>query len=254
MQPTGKNVTVTPTFALTFGDFVRYNDHTREKQRNEQSARAKALAGEKGQKMKDTTKRKIGARALSGVLTAAAVLALAFVGCGNDTSEVAEQPAVKSPKTMDLAFGTDCKVTVKSDEKFLDAEWDALCNDVAIAINAGQAEAGPFVKPGFETVFVSNQNARVILGSDFEHDWEVKDGEFRTVYIKIGSIGTVDFVDIVMSMDLEVPYFGKAKVQKDGLGNNPVLANANKAWAENQCHQLAIANAATMRALSNARV
>jgi uncharacterized repeat protein (TIGR02543 family) len=105
--------------------------------------------------------------------------------------------------TKPLSFGTDCKVTIKSNEKFIETEWDTLVGKVEDAIMRGYNKGGA----GFEAMFASSQNTRVILGSGFEHNWEVKDGEFRTVYVKIGSIGTVDFANIVMSMEMEWPYF-----------------------------------------------
>ena len=42
--------------------------------------------------------------------------------------------------------------------------------------------------------------------NNFAHNWEVKDGEHRTVHIKIASIDTVDFVDIAMYMAEDYPW------------------------------------------------
>jgi len=98
-----------------------------------------------------------------------------------------------------LSFGTNCKVTIKgvAGETYTNDEWNALCDKVVAAINARYATGG---QVNFKSVFASDWGANVILGSAFTHNWEVKDGEFKNAYVKIASIDTIDFDQVVMRM------------------------------------------------------
>ena len=107
-----------------------------------------------------------------------------------------------TPRT--LSFGTaenPCTVTIKSDDQFTADEWTTLCDKVVAAIERGYEKSGA----GFNAVFASSQNAKMVLGKEFTYNWEVKDGEFKTVYLKIASIDTVDFTDIIMYMEVNYP-------------------------------------------------
>jgi len=113
-------------------------------------------------------------------------------GSGGSTAKV------QADKTMNLSFGTDCKVTIKSTDTFTTSEWNTLCNKVVTAIEENYKTGSPGT---FQTIFASAQNTKIVLGTNFTNNWEVKAGEFRTAYIKIASIDTVNFETIVTCMD-----------------------------------------------------
>jgi hypothetical protein len=136
-----------------------------------------------------------------------AIITIALISCSDGGGYNSpppppqEQPQKKPDTTRTLSFGTNCKVTIKSDDLFLTAEWDTLCDKVVAAIERGYGVA----ITGFTTVFASDQNAKVVLGNNFTYNWEIKTGETRTVYIKTTSIDTVSFSDIVVYMGMNSP-------------------------------------------------
>jgi hypothetical protein len=128
-----------------------------------------------------------------------AIITLTIIGCKQDVP--ADTPKVQPDTPRALSFGTNCKVTITSADTFTIAEWNMLCDKVVSAINGKYSSA-----PGtFPTIFASNQNAKIILGKNFTYDWEVKDGEFRTAYIKTTSIDTVNFTEIGEYMEANYP-------------------------------------------------
>jgi hypothetical protein len=130
------------------------------------------------------------------------VFIFAIIGCKQDVSPVSgDIPRVQVPTPRALSFGTNCKVIIKSDDLFTNAEWNTLCDKVVEAINGKYSSA-----PGsFPTIFASDQNATVVLGNNFTHNWEVKNSEFRTAYIKTTSISTVNFTEIIEHMEANYP-------------------------------------------------
>ena len=130
-----------------------------------------------------------------------AIMGIALIGCGGNDDSPQEKPK-KQPDTLrTLTFGTDCKVTISSDDKFTASEWNTLCDNVVTAINSKSSTG----IESFSTIFASNQNATVVLGNNFTHNWEVKSSEFRTVYIKTTSINTVNFTEIIEYMEADYP-------------------------------------------------
>jgi len=129
-----------------------------------------------------------------------AIIAIAIIGCKQD--EPADTPKVQLDIIKSLSFGTDCKVTIKSDDKFTTAEWNTLCDSVVSAIEAKYITGS---QGNFQTIFASAKNSKIVLGNNFTYNWEVKAGEFDTAYIKTASIGTANFNAIVASMGDEIP-------------------------------------------------
>jgi uncharacterized repeat protein (TIGR02543 family) len=98
--------------------------------------------------------------------------------------------------TKPLSFGTDCKVTIKSAEKFTQVEWDTLCDNVVATIMRGYNKNidGGFQdivnKYYFEGVFAGNVS--VVLSSSAIHNCEVKSGDYTTLYFKTSALDTID--------------------------------------------------------------
>jgi len=125
--------------------------------------------------------------------------------CGGEDCNCSEKPKIKPDTTMLLAFGTNCKVTIKSDDKFLSDEWRTLCVQVVTVIDHGYEVGDSWNKGDFEKIFVSSENATVILHKDFDYNWQVKSGEHITVHIKISSLSTLDFNDVLPYISDDYP-------------------------------------------------
>jgi hypothetical protein len=114
----------------------------------------------------------------------------ALISCsdGGDNSSSQEKPQKKPDTTRTLSFGTGCKVTIKSDDLFLTAEWTALCNKVVTAVERGYNSAPSFTHETFTNHFTNN-TVSVVLLKTATYDVEVKDGEANIMYLKAnGSI------------------------------------------------------------------
>jgi hypothetical protein len=172
--------------------------------------------------MKTKNKLIITAMALVAIIT----ISLMATAC-KDGDE--EEPTVRSSGTeRPLTFGTGCKVTIKSDDKFTDDDWNTLCNKVVDAIMRGYSGLGTSEKNDIVTMFASGQ-AKVVLENDLGNSWEVKSGEIKTMHIKTGSINTVDLSGgsgALMCMNYGVAQVGKVLLKKEN-GNTPVFANVN---------------------------
>jgi hypothetical protein len=138
---------------------------------------------------------------MKNILTVTMVFALALIACDDKP----EEPTVPNPVTITkdngLNFdGYNVKVTIRSDDKYTDAEWDAIVKKVVAALNAAYAGA-PVPATGIITnVFATNNNAQIVLVNNLAYNWEVKNGEYKTLYLKTGSIATANYVSAVQLM------------------------------------------------------
>ena len=115
--------------------------------------------------------------------------------------------------TNGLAF--DGKVTIRTDDQYTVADWDAVVANVITAFNAAYTAAGNASKSRFETVFANSANAQIVLVNNLANNWEVRDGEYKTLYLKTGSITTADYSTAVLNMWSNAPEVGKATPPKD---------------------------------------
>jgi len=143
------------------------------------------------------------------------LIALAFFGCDDGTKK--ETPSVPQPKTITQANGLafDGKVTISSPDEHLPSAWNALCNDVVTALNSAYTSAGNGAKSQFATVFANDANAQIVLVNNLANNYEVKDGEFSTMYLKTSSIATAAYGNAVQRMVTNTPAVGKATSAKD---------------------------------------
>jgi hypothetical protein len=142
-----------------------------------------------------------------------------------------EEPTVRSSGTeRPLTFGTDCKVTIKSDDKFTDDDWNKTCDKVVSAIESEYVRGNNFGnKLAFEGVFAGANNTAIVLSNSAAYKCEVKSGDKTTIYIKTSAIDTVDLQAAAMALSGDnggVNQQAKAKVL--GNGNNPIFANVNR--------------------------
>ena len=125
---------------------------------------------------------------------------------GNDE----ETPTVPQPVTIDntngLAF--DGKVTIKTGDPYTVADWNALVANVITAFNAAYTNATPPAQGRFRTVLANNAGVEIVLVKNLANNWEVRNGEFKTLYLKTGSIATVDYSTAITRMGSETPEVG----------------------------------------------
>jgi len=101
-----------------------------------------------------------------------------------------------TPRT--LTFGTDCKVTIKSNDQFTAAEWTALCDKVVAAIERGYNKSDVDVatnKAVFEMAFDPSTNVQITLLKSATYDCEVKKPSNTVaypIYLKTSAIDTID--------------------------------------------------------------
>jgi len=112
-----------------------------------------------------------------------AIMGIAFIGCGGNDDSSQEKPKKHPDTPRTLSFGTDCKVTIKSNDLFLTAEWTALCNSVVAAIERGYNSQGEGGKIGTENYFTGH-TVTVDLLKSATKDFEVKDSVPGTIYFK----------------------------------------------------------------------
>jgi hypothetical protein len=142
------------------------------------------------------------------LVTLLLALALALTTCDDGTKK--ETPSVPKPTQKTLTFdgnGT-YKVTISSPDEHLPSAWNALCNDVVTALESAYESASGPSKGRFENVFANNANAQIVLVNNLANNWEVKDGEFRTLYLKTGSIATATYGNAVQLMASNSPSVG----------------------------------------------
>jgi hypothetical protein len=97
-----------------------------------------------------------------------------------------------------LAFAGS--VTIKSDDTYTPAAWDAVVANVITAFNAAYEAASNVGKGRFRTAFGNDADAKVVLVKDLANNYEVRDGEFGTLYLKNSSIATADYTTAVQRM------------------------------------------------------
>jgi hypothetical protein len=121
-------------------------------------------------------------------------------GSGSSTAKV----QADTPK--DLSFGTNCKVTISSTEKFTTAEWNTLCNSVVAAIENGYKNNTGINALRFEARFAESENTSIkILSNSTTYNCEVKAGD-NTIYLKMSAIDTVDFLPALTALSNGVAY------------------------------------------------
>jgi hypothetical protein len=122
-----------------------------------------------------------------------AIITISIIGCsdgGGNSSPPPEQPQKKPDTTRALSFGTDCKVTIKSDDLFLTTEWTTLCNKAVAAVERGYNAAGAAGKEGLEE-YLNENTLSVVLLKTATYDLEVKSDEVGIIYMKANA-STID--------------------------------------------------------------
>jgi hypothetical protein len=129
-------------------------------------------------------------------------------GCGeiNGTRPIPILQIVQPNKTIDLDFGTDCKVTIKSSEIFSNPEWVTLVDKVEAAVYRGyNSDYFDFLnKPSFENLF-GNRDTSIVLSSSTAFNCEVQEGNYTTLYLKISILDIVDIQPAVWIMNDAIP-------------------------------------------------
>jgi hypothetical protein len=117
--------------------------------------------------------------------TLVVIITLSLIACGGSAGET---PTARSAGTEKaLSFGTNCKVTIKSDDKFTDAEWNTLCDKVAAMIKKVHDAANALGKTNVEAAFAADNTKMVILVNNLAHNWETKASESGVLYVKTAS-------------------------------------------------------------------
>jgi len=116
------------------------------------------------------------------------IIGIAIISCKQDPTE---QPQKQPDTTRSLVFGTDCKVTISSDDTFTDAEWKMLCDKVVEAIEKGYNTAPNDTAKNNIATFFKNHNVSVVLLKSATFDCEVKASVPNTMYFKANA-STID--------------------------------------------------------------
>ena len=132
--------------------------------------------------------------------------------CGYET---AHEP---QPKTITQADGLafDGKVTIKTSDLYLNADWNAVVANVITALNAAYTSATGPSQSRFASVFGNTPDhfgnggngVEIILVNNFANNYEVRTGEMRTLYLKTGSIATANYGNAVQYMASNAPGVG----------------------------------------------
>jgi hypothetical protein len=126
---------------------------------------------------------------LLGVIALVAIITIVPISCsdggGNNSPPPPpqEQPQKQPDTIRALSFGTDCKVTIKSDDLFLTADWNTLCNSVVAAIERGYTLSESSAQANTLTCFSENTVFAVLLKSSTK-DFELKESVPYTIYFK----------------------------------------------------------------------
>ncbi|MDR2719056.1 MAG: hypothetical protein LBB89_13460 [Treponema sp.] len=152
------------------------------------------------------------------ILALAIVFALAL-GCDNGGGDSTEKPSVPQPATITQAngLGFDGTVKISTSDKYLNADWDEVVASVLTAFNAAYTAASAPSKGRFVSVFNKDVGAEIVLVNNLANNWEVRDGEFRTLYLKTGSITTAGYSAAVQQMSGNSAQVGKASPAKGGV-------------------------------------
>jgi hypothetical protein len=132
------------------------------------------------------------------LLPALIIFTIALASCSNGSTGGSKPPVTETPTARSsgtekaLSFGTNCKVTIKSDDKFTNAEWNTLCDKVATMIKRGYDAASAGGKSALEIALGAGNVKAVILVNNLAHNWETKASEPGVLYIKTASIDSID--------------------------------------------------------------
>ena len=163
-----------------------------------------------------------------GIIGILAIIALtfAFTACddGKDNGKD-ETPSVPQPKTITQTNGLafDGTVTIRTSDLYLNADWDAVVASVITALNTAYNGGSGTVQARFRIVFGNmtdnhgngGNGVEIVLVNNLTNNWEVRDGEIRTLYLKTGSIATADYATIAQRMNANIPDVGKATPLKN---------------------------------------
>ena len=116
-----------------------------------------------------------------------------------------ETATVPQPTQKTLTFGS---VTISSPDQHLPSAWNALCNDVVTALETAYTNATGPAQSRFRTVLGNDAGKQIVLVNNLANNWEVRNGEFSTLYVKTGSIATVDYSTAITRMGSETPEVG----------------------------------------------
>ena len=164
---------------------------------------------------------------LLAIIAIIAVIGFSMAGCDKDDDDNnnEETASVPQPKTItqDNGLAFDGKVTIKTGDQYLQADWDAVVANVITALNAAYNKAGNAAKNEFRTMFGNTvdifgnggNGVEIVLVNNLANNWEVRDGEWRTMYLKTGSIATADYRNAIAYMAVTAPQVGKATPEKD---------------------------------------
>jgi hypothetical protein len=127
------------------------------------------------------------------------------IACDNGGGSTGPDPEIQAPATKDLSFGTGCKVTIKSDDKFFKADWDALCDKVVAALGRGYTAAPSDLMKTNIATFFGGRTVVVILSGSVTLKCEVKGDDHNTIYLKadgatIDGIAGVDLFSAIVAM------------------------------------------------------
>ena len=130
------------------------------------------------------------------IVMAIAIIALAIIGCKQDTpladTPLADTPRVQPDTPRNLSFGTPARtVTIKSDDQFTAAEWKTLCDKVVAAIERGyNALPNEGAKNSVSSYF-ANHTVSVVLLKSATYDVELKNSAPNIMYFKANT-STID--------------------------------------------------------------
>ena len=176
---------------------------------------------------------------LLGIIALAAVMGFSFTACDDKP----EERTVPNPVTITegtpngLVF--EGKVTIKTDDKYTAAEWDAIVKKVITALNAAYTNGTGPHKTRCETAFGNmpdnygngGNGVEIILVNNLANNWEVRNGEMRTLYLKTGSIATADYSNAIARMTGNIPEVGNATPPQRGVFLAKVLGTKNGMYA-----------------------
>ena len=159
---------------------------------------------------------------LLAIIAIIAVIGFSMAGCDKDDNDNNEEEtaSVPQPAQKTLTFGS---VTISSPDEHLPSAWNALCDDVVAALNAAYNATGNAGKNEFRVIFGNTvdifgnggNGVEIVLVNNLANNWEVRDGEWRTMYLKTGSIATADYRNAIAYMAVTAPQVGKATPEKD---------------------------------------
>jgi hypothetical protein len=124
-------------------------------------------------------------------------LALATFACDDkpDNGKDEETPIVPQPATItqDNGLAFTGKVTIKTSDQYLKADWDAVVAKVIAALNRGYGTGSGGNSAVFGDVFNQDYgfDIVVIVLKSASHNIEVKKGEYGKLYLKESSLDTL---------------------------------------------------------------